>query len=89
MPRAKLWLLQRELQARSILIRRLDGVCAMSNHHGDAVGLQAGCAIQHMREHWPARDLMQHLGQIGLHALAHAGSQNDNVQHSVVIGKRM
>src|SRR5690606_37559985 len=60
---------------------RLDRLGAMPGHHHNAVWLQAPSVIQHVLQHGFARDAVQHLGKVGLHALPQSGGEYDDVQH--------
>src|SRR5690606_25936238 len=60
---------------------RLDRLGAVPGHHHNAVRMQAAGVIQHMLQHGFARDAVQHLGEIGLHALPQSGGEYDDVQH--------
>ncbi|MNT35302.1 hypothetical protein D3C72_1713250 [compost metagenome] len=40
---------------------------------------QGTCRVQDMREHGPPGYRVQYLGQIGIHPLAHARGENDDI----------
>ncbi|CFO44924.1 Uncharacterised protein [Bordetella pertussis] len=74
-------LLQRELQAGLALEGRLDAIGAVPDHHDDARRLQLPRAADDVIEHGPAGQGMQHLGKIGLHALAQSGGEYHYIKH--------
>jgi hypothetical protein len=53
----------------------------MPNYRNNLIGSEGMCGIKHMREHGLSSNGMQYLGQIGLHALALPGSENNDIQH--------
>jgi len=55
-------------------------LAAMTVDHVDAGRIQRARGIDHMRQHRPAADRLQHLGQRRLHSLALAGGEDDHVQ---------
>ena len=57
----------------------------MPVHHADLLRLERGGAVQHMLHQRPARQRMQHLGLVGKHARAFAGSEDDDVQRVHVV----
>ena len=60
--------------------RVADFVAAMAIDHVDAAGIERAGGGDDVGEHRPAGDLLKHLGDRGLHALALAGGQDDDVQ---------
>jgi len=68
------------LQVGLVGERRAHRLTAVAVHHVDGSRLQLACGIDHMRQHRPAGNRLQHLGQDRLHALASAGGEDDDVQ---------
>jgi hypothetical protein len=68
-----------------------DRFAAMSNHNSQARWRQAPGGLEDVKQHWPARQRVQHLGKPGVHALALASGQDDDLQrlggHRGGIGK--
>ena len=60
--------------------RRAHLLAAMAVDHVDAGRLQRARGVDHVRQHRPPGDLLQHLRQRGLHPLAFAGGEDDDVQ---------
>ncbi len=59
---------------------RAHRIATVAVHHMDGRGLQRAGGIDHMGQHRAAGNRLQHLGQVGLHALASAGGEDDDVQ---------
>ena len=55
-------------------------LAAVTDHHHDARRLQRARCIEHVREHRPAADGVQNLGQVGAHALAQTGREYDYLE---------
>lgn len=53
---------------------------SVADHHAQALGLEPPRRVQDMGQQRPARERMQHLGNVGMHPLALAGGEDDNLQ---------
>ena len=51
-------------------------LAAVAVHHAGGRGLEAAGGVEHVPEQRPARERLQHLGQVRFHALALAGGQD-------------
>ena len=79
MTSAELWLLHDEL--RRILLHRLrHPLSTVTVNHAHLLRIKIGGVIQHMLQQRLARQRVQHLGLVGIHARAFAGSEDDDVQ---------
>lgn len=52
----------------------------MADDHDDARRMERAGGVEHVREHRPAADGVQDLGQVGTHALAEAGREYDYLE---------
>jgi hypothetical protein len=59
---------------------------AMAMDHVDAGRRQRPCDVEHVREHRPSGDLLQHLGLRRFHALAFTGGKDDHMKRCDVRG---
>lgn len=55
-------------------------IATVAIHDMDGGGLQVAGGIDHVGQHRAAGNRLQHLGQVGFHALASAGGEDDDVQ---------
>ena len=87
---AQLWFLARQRHCASPAARRVrsleicrHGVTAVAVHDADGAGgrfaAQRLGRVEHVRQQRPAGQWVQHLGQVGVHALALPGGENDDV----------
>jgi len=60
--------------------RRTHHVAAMAVHDDDASRRERARGLQHVRKHRPPGDLVQNLGQRGMHPLALPGGKHDDVK---------
>jgi hypothetical protein len=79
MTRAELFLLFVPAQI-GVRKGRAHGIAAMTIDDVNASGAEGAGPLEHMREHGPSGERLQHLGQAGIHALALAGGQDNNRQ---------
>ena len=77
--------LLRPHQVRLVLERGAHLVTAMAMDDMDGFRQQPPGRSDHMGQHRPAGDFLQHLGQRGVHPLAFSGGQNDYMQGSAHI----
>ena len=78
---AELWLLQHETQLGRAGVGVLNLFRTMADDDHDLVGVQRPGAVEHMREHRAPGNGVQDLGKIGLHPLAKAGGEYDDIEH--------